>query len=60
MAVASGNERASFTDTNEIPMALPKMGKRRCVTQCFTSDGRRELSLGLRAMVTLDDVQHNH
>jgi len=54
MTVASGNERASFNDTHEIPMQLPKMGKRKCVTHCFTSDGKKELPLGLRAMVTLD------
>lgn len=52
--VASGNERASFTDTHEIPMQLPKMGKSKCVTHCVAGDGKRELALGLRAMVTLD------
>lgn len=58
MAVASGAERASFSDTHEIPMQLPRMGKRKCITQCFASDGRRELSLGLRGMVTLEEVPH--
>merc|ERR1719498_661296 len=53
-SLVSGDERTSFTDTNEIAMPMPKTGKRTCVTHHLASDGKRELALGLRAMVTLD------
>lgn len=46
----------SFEDTEEIPIMPPRMAKRLPVTQCSGHDVRRELSLGLRGMVTLDNV----
>lgn len=46
----------NFDDTEEIPIMPPRMAKRLPVTQCSGHDVRRELSLGLRGMVTLDNV----
>lgn len=54
MLIASGNERAWFNDTEEVPMSLPRMAKRRCVTQLILDEGPRDVPLGLRAMVALD------
>lgn len=45
-----------FADTEEAPIQLPKMANRAAVTQCSAREVRRELSLGLRGMATLDNM----
>lgn len=57
VAIASGNVKASFNDTDEVAMALPQMGKRLCVTARDPNEGRREVSIGLRGMRLLEVPQ---
>lgn len=58
-SLACEHEVAAFSNTHEVPIELPKMSKRKCVTQWTKSSGQREVSLGLRAMSTLDSTTIN-
>lgn len=56
LQVASGNARVSFNDTDEVLFSsLPRMAKRLCATEHDKSEGRREVSLGLRGMALVQE-----